>query len=61
MGLLWWVFDSAPPESRRARLDRRARAHGQRQLERGWRRPSFIGFAAAQLVVLLLLIWIALR
>jgi hypothetical protein len=28
---------------------------------RGWRRPSFIVFAATQLLVLLVLIWIALR
>jgi hypothetical protein len=60
-GLLWWAFDSAPPGSRRAGLDRRARAYGQRQRVRGWRRPSFIVFAAAQLLVLLALLWLALR
>jgi hypothetical protein len=30
-------------------------------MARGWRRPSFIGFAATQLLVVLALIWLALR
>jgi hypothetical protein len=30
-------------------------------MARGWRRPSFIGFATTQLLVVLALIWLALR
>jgi hypothetical protein len=59
--LIWWAFDSAPPGSRRASFDRRARQYGQRQAQRGRRRPSFIIFAASQLLVVVALIWLALR
>ena len=61
VGLLRWAFDSAPGGSRRARFDRRVREHGRRQAARGLRRPSFIAFALMQLLVLLALIWLALR
>jgi hypothetical protein len=59
LALLWWAFDAAPPGSRRARFDRWTRLRGQRNLARGWRRPSFIAFAVMQLVVLVALIWLA--
>lgn len=61
VGLLWRAFDSAPPGSRRANFDRRVRQHGERQVDRRWRRPSFIAFAVTQVLLLLALIWIALR
>jgi hypothetical protein len=59
LAAVWWAFEPARPASRRSRLDRRAASYGQRQVARGWRRPSFVLFAITQLLLLLVLIWVA--
>jgi hypothetical protein len=57
-GVLWWAFDSAPAGSRRWR-DQRVRLYGERQIARGWRRPSFIGLTVWVVLTVVFVVWVA--
>jgi hypothetical protein len=59
VAVVWWVFDAAPPESRRRNFDLALRSRGQQQLEKGSRRVSFRLWLASMVAVLVLLIWLA--
>jgi hypothetical protein len=61
LAVVWWIFDSAPAESRRGQFDRRTRTWGERQVGRGWRRPSFVVWVGCAVLVVLLLVWSAVR
>jgi hypothetical protein len=63
--IFWWSFESAPPGSRRKAFDQKVRLWGERRMARRrtvgrWRLPS-TGFMVVQLLVLVALIWLALR
>jgi len=60
MAVLWWVFDAAPPGSRRQKLDAATRSWGERQRQKGNRRVSYRLWLASTIAVLVLLVWIAL-
>jgi hypothetical protein len=59
VALVWWVFNTAPPGSRRRNFDLAVRAWGQQQAEKGTRRVSFRLWLASACALLILLVWIA--
>jgi hypothetical protein len=58
VGVIAWVFDSAPRSSRRAAIDRSVGAWAHRRITRP-RRASHTAWMATVLVVFVLLIWLA--
>jgi hypothetical protein len=59
LGVMWWVFDAAPPGSRRDQFDGRVREWGERERAKGTRRVSFRLWLMWAVAVLLLLVWVA--
>ncbi len=55
--LVWWVFDTAPPGSRRARFDAWSRRRGEESVRQGRRRLSFRLWLFFTVTVIVLLVW----
>jgi len=60
LALVWWVFDSAPPGSRRALFEARGREWARRDLARPNRQGTRV-WLVMTVVVIALLIWIAIQ
>jgi hypothetical protein len=61
LGVVWWLFDVAPQESRRGRVTRTVGRWGESRRLHGWRRPLFVLWVILSLILLASIVWGAAR